>query len=115
MSLKFPSRIGSLEQHEELVKEILLTISKTQLARAWENKTGAAYRRKQLIYYGLKGSADILGILADGRFLAIECKTGKARQTKEQRNFQRMIETFNGVYIIARSVVDIKNFFQNKD
>ena len=50
------------------------------------------------------GSADISGIVKGGIRLEIECKTGLARQTKEQELFQHMIERLGGIYILARSV-----------
>ena len=59
--------------------------------------------------YGLKGSADILGILRDGRLLAIEIKSGQARQSKVQKNFEKMINDFGGVYIVARSPEEALN------
>lgn len=56
--------------------------------------------------YGLTGSADIIGILNDGRFLAIEIKSGNATQSKEQKNFEAMIKKFGGVYFVVRSAED---------
>lgn len=57
------------------------------------------------VSFGLKGSADILGILAPaGRFLAIEVKTGTGKQTPQQVRFEHMIRVMGGVYILARSV-----------
>lgn len=108
--------------HTELVNKILLRIGATEYCRVWKNQTGAAvgisiikmfqkshgYRvpanelMKYIIQFGLVGSADILGILCNGKMLAIEVKTGAGRQTSEQKNFQKMILSFKGVYILAR-------------
>ena len=60
----------------------------------------------RVISFGLPGSPDLIGILINGRFLAIEVKTGNARQSNVQKNFQKMIEKFGGTYILARSVRD---------
>jgi hypothetical protein len=46
------------------------------------------------------------GILDDGRRIEIEVKTQSGRQSEQQKRFQEMIEKFNGVYILARSVED---------
>ena len=75
----------------------------------WRNNTGS-YRTTEgrFIRYGHVGSADILGILPDGRFLAIECKTATGKQSKPQQVFQRMIETNGGIYIMARSASDLE-------
>jgi len=59
-----------------------------------------------LIHYGLKGSADISGIMRDGRRLEVEVKTGKAVQQDNQKRFEKMIKQMNGVYFVARSVAD---------
>ena len=60
-----------------------------------------------IVKYGMKGSADIIGIFqwnGVGLFLAIEVKTGTARQTVLQKNFMAMIRRLGGVYIVARNL-----------
>jgi hypothetical protein len=92
-----------------LVADILLAIGSRPDVRVWKNATGVAKIDDRVIKFGLKGSADILGILApSGRFLAIECKVGRDTQSPYQKNFQLMIETMGGLYILARSVSDVK-------
>ncbi len=104
---KSETQSGSIEEHEALVAEIILAVAATKLARLWPQKTGAAYRGERLIHYGLVGSADISGILLDGKRLEIEVKTGGAKQTKDQKAFQKMILEFKGIYILARSIGDV--------
>ncbi len=57
---------------------------------------------------GLKGMSDLFGIIKDengvGRFIAIEIKTGKAVQTKEQKNYMKMVRNMGGIYIVGRDV-----------
>ncbi len=53
------------------------------------------------MHFGLVGSADLLGITSDGRFLAIEVKTGRAKQTPAQKAFQAMISRFGGRYRVV--------------
>lgn len=49
-----------------------------------------------------------MGIIAPhGRLLAIEIKTGQARQSAEQKSFQIMVEKKGGLYIVARSLQDV--------
>lgn len=57
--------------------------------------------------YRMKGVADILGCLPDGRFLAIEVKTPKGRLTPEQRLFLGQIQASGGVSFVARSIDDV--------
>lgn len=56
---------------------------------------------------GIPGCADLSGILSDGRRLEIEVKSTRGRQSKQQLAFQRMIQRFQGVYILARSIDDV--------
>ena len=69
---------------------------------AKDPKTGRVVRA------GVRGQADISGIRAGGQRIEIEVKTPNGRQSKEQRAWQRMIERFDGIYILARSVQDVR-------
>lgn len=90
--------------HDLLVKQIVLAVSATKLARVWEQPTGAAYRSGKLIHYGLVGCADISGVLIGGRRIEIEVKTGAAVQSPGQIAFQKMILEFGAIYILARDI-----------
>jgi hypothetical protein len=98
----------------EIVKAILEWLAIWNIF-AWRNNTGAVATPaspnspSRFVRYGLKGSADIIGILNDGRFLAIECKTAKGRPTVEQRSFLDEIEYRGGVAILARSIEDVEH------
>lgn len=97
------------QEHDQLVIKIILALAETELCKCWQQPTGAAYRKGQLIRYGLKGSADISGIVRGGRRLEIEVKTGQAKQHGAQPAFERMITEFGGIYFVARSVEDALN------
>ncbi len=108
--------------HTELVNATILKLGATEYCRCWKNHVGTAVRvswvkklqtihgyqipadqlMKGLLYYGQLGSADITGILSNGLSLWIECKTGTGSQTKVQRNFEKMIQKFRGVYMVVR-------------
>lgn len=89
-----------------IVKAILAALGRDPRIRIWRNNTGAFKDvTGRLVRYGLPGSADITGILRrGGRRLEIEVKTATGRQSPQQQAFQRMVETYGGVYILARSV-----------
>ena len=57
------------------------------------------------------------GIIKDengvGRFIAIEIKTGKAVQTKEQKNYMKMVRNMGGIYIVGRDVDQVINDIKN--
>lgn len=71
----------------------------------WNHPTGFDELRR--IRYGLVGSADLIGCW-NGRFLAIEIKAPNGRQRDEQRAFQAAVERLGGLYVLARSVDDVK-------
>jgi len=76
--------------------------------RLWRANVGVARMGHRWVRFGIRGQADLTGIVPDGRRLEIEVKTSTGRQTAEQRSFQNMIERFHGIYILARSVDDVR-------
>ena len=53
------------------------------------------------------GIADLFAI-RNGRGVWIEVKTATGRQSDKQKEFQKNIEHHGGIYIIARSIDDLK-------
>jgi len=60
------------------------------------------------VSFGVPGQADLTGILGDGRRLEVEVKASSGRQTTEQQNYERMIVSKGGIYVLARSVDDVR-------
>ena len=77
--------------------------------RIWRQNTGAARIGRRLVRFGVPGQADLTGILPGGRRVEIETKSPTGRQTPDQRAFQTMIERFGGLYVLARSVEDVRH------
>ncbi len=50
----------------------------------------------EIIPLGKVGSSDIIGILPDGKFLAIECKSDKGRLSEAQKIFLKKIDDMGG-------------------
>jgi hypothetical protein len=76
----------------------------TPVSRVWANNTGAGKaidNPDRIIRFGLKGSSDIIGIYK-GLFLGIEVKTGNAKQSSFQKNFEKMICAQGGIYVLIR-------------
>lgn len=75
----------------------------------WRNNSGA-YKTPSghYIRYGEPGSADIIGVNPHGRFIAIECKSGKNTQQDSQKAWQERVEGCNGLYVVAYSVDDLE-------
>lgn len=57
---------------------------------------------------GKVGCPDITLCMA-GRFIGLEVKTEKGRQTDSQKDAQKRIEKAGGIYYIVRSVRDVEN------
>jgi hypothetical protein len=64
--------------------------------------------KRRFVRFAFKGCSDLLGQLASGHFLAIECKTRIGRLTPEQRAFLDRVTSAGGLGIVARSVDDVK-------
>lgn len=91
----------------QIVTDILAYLKAIRIY-AWRQNTGAVKANGRMVQYGKIGSSDILGILPDGRFLAIECKYGKAEPTEAQRFFIEVINSQGGIAFVARSVDDVE-------
>lgn len=80
----------------------------------WRNNTGS-YKTDagHYVAYGLKGSADIIGMTSTGRFLAIEVKSSTGTLNPDQRLFRDAVMKNGGLYIVARSV-DVLQEYKNQ-
>ena len=75
----------------------------------WRNNTGALKIGRRFIRFGFPGSSDILGILPDGRFLAIECKREKGgRLSEAQKDFISRINDNGGVAMCVHSLEELQ-------
>jgi hypothetical protein len=84
----------------------------------WQNKSMGTFNpyRKHFLKVGyshgrIKGVPDILGVLPDGRLLAIEIKTGTGRLNPEQRDFIKKAEFRGAIAFMARSLEDVVKTF----
>lgn len=71
-------------------------------------------RTEQPFHYGLKGSADIMGIVIGGKIIGLEIKTGNASQSQEQKNFEAMLKKFGGIYHVVRSKEEALMFIKEE-
>jgi hypothetical protein len=70
----------------------------------WRNSIGAIrVRPGQVIRFGMVGSSDIEGVLLDGRFLAVECKSPGGRLSPEQSAFLDKVRGLGGLALVVRS------------
>lgn len=68
---------------------------------AFKTNSGGFYR------FGTPGSPDIIAVI-HGRFIGIECKAPKGKQSENQKMFQQTLEEAGGFYILAYSIDDVE-------
>ncbi len=92
------------KKEAEVLKECLFLLKKKgifcwrQNTGAFETKNGGFFRSS------IAGVSDILGILPDGRFLAVECKRESGGVVSEkQRQFIANIKACGGVAVVVHS------------
>lgn len=56
--------------------------------------------------FGKVGSADIIGLSPQGRFIAVECKD-KSKATEKQIEFLEEVRKRGGIAILAHSIDDV--------
>jgi len=85
---------------------------------AWKNQSVGIYNPTRKVFmrktnvHHIKGVSDILGILKDGRMLAIECKSKYGKPSPEQTLFIQKIRDNGGVAFIARSLDEVVEAFK---
>ncbi|MDR0475505.1 MAG: VRR-NUC domain-containing protein [Treponema sp.] len=93
---------------EGRVKQSILRYLKRRGFYAWNNPSGAVrIAQDRWVSFGKKGSADILGCLPGGKFLAVETKAPAGRLSLEQREFLEKIRSLGGVAIVVRSAWEL--------
>lgn len=76
----------------------------------WRNNSGG-YKPEgtsRFIKFGLKGSADIVGMTPSGRFLAVECKAPGNKLKPHQEEFGDKVRRHNGLFFVATSIDDLE-------
>ena len=86
---------------------ILIYVTSLPYTFAFRMNTGKARMGGRFVTFGIPGQPDIFAII-QGRFVGIEVKTVVGRQSKDQKNWQRNCERAGGLYILARSVEDVR-------
>jgi hypothetical protein len=82
---------------EGRIKAACLSYLERRHIRAWNNPTGAVRIADRWVHLGKKGSADIIGLLPEGRFLAVEVKPRTAGCPRNRNSFLPMSEARAGL------------------
>ena len=86
-----------------------LTWLKEHRIQAWRMNVGAGVLGGTFAKFGIVGSADITGILPDGRRLEIEAKKGKGGWlSEEQLKYKKNIQENRGVYLIVHGLAELE-------
>lgn len=93
----------------DIQRTILAHYAKHPRVTLWRNNTGVAKTGGRFVRFGKVGSGDLTGLMDDGTRIEVEIKTpdGKHPQSAAQKEFQRTIEHFGGIYILATSLEDV--------
>lgn len=92
----------------ELTKTIIFDMYWVREGLAYRINNGAIYDTKRQVYrkgVQRKGVPDIIGII-NGRFIGIEVKIGRDRQSADQKEVEKEINEAGGVYFIAKNYDD---------
>jgi hypothetical protein len=97
---------------ETEIQRAILDYLKLQGIFAWRvnNVPVSMMRGGQRVFRsfgGVKGVADIIGILPGGRLLAIEVKSEKGKPSPDQLAFGKAINGAGGLWFVARSIEDV--------
>jgi hypothetical protein len=109
--------MAKLIPEKQIENEILNWLS-SQGIFAWKNQSVGIYNpvRKSFMRrtnpHHIKGVSDILGILKDGRLLAIEVKAKYGKPSPEQILFIEKIKKNGGIAFIARSIQEVSEAFK---
>lgn len=90
----------------EIAPRVLKRLGSRPDTRMWRQNTGVARTMdgKRVIRFGIVGGGDYSGILRPfGTRVEIETKSAIGEQSEQQERFQTMIESFGGIYVLAKN------------
>lgn len=83
---------------------------------AWRNNSGALKDNTgRIVHFGKPGSADILGLTKDGKFLAVECKVPGGKTSALQKTFLTDVQKHGGIAMVVHSVDELIHNFDLMD
>ncbi len=102
-------RMKFTEPLEKDIQSSILEYLRAKRVYCWKENSAGIWRGdgKGYIPSQLKGKADILGLLASGRFLAIEVKRKSGVLSNDQVEFIRNINLNGGLAFVATSIDDV--------
>lgn len=100
-------RINDHKEAAALVEVLKALRAHPAVSWAERQNTGSARIGGRFVRFGWPGCSDVLGMLRDGRFLAVECKSPTGTLRPEQTLFLARINGAGGVGFLARNCRDV--------
>jgi len=103
----------TFRRESPLLREATLWLSARGFT--WRNNTGVAHNPEtgQHVRFGIKGGADLFDVVPPfGRFLGVETKARRGRQSDDQETFERAVRTAGGVYVLAKTLEDVERGYE---
>ena len=108
--LKKPRKKTPKNDLEAAVKREGLALLHKMGMPCWRQNAGEVHIGSYYIQLAPSGAADLTGILPDGRRLECEAKRRYGGiQSDDQKEFQQMIESRGGVYILFHSSTELSD------
>ena len=96
---------------QRAIMDYLETLKRAGKLTYWRSGNYCAPNRR---FNGYRGMSDLSVLLHPwGVFCGIECKTGKNRQSKDQRAFESDITNQGAIYILAYELDDVIGAFKD--
>lgn len=77
----------------------------------WRQNSGAMKTKHGFYKFSsINGIPDIIAVV-NGKFIGIEVKDIKGKQSQSQKDFQKKLEEAGGTYILAKDVDTVIQFF----
>jgi hypothetical protein len=87
----------------EILNAVLVALSALPGCMVWRENSGVGRTQSgAYLRAGVAGIADIMGVY-HGRAIAIECKTERGKQSRQQMRFQVAFSQAGGLYAVVRS------------
>jgi len=103
----------TLARSEKSIENEILNWLEWKKIYVWKTKTVGTFNHKRMTFQVASrlyrtGVADIIGILPNGRLLAIEVKSKKGAVQDNQRMFLKEVTDRGALAFVARSVDDVE-------
>ncbi len=69
---------------------------------------------RRFVRFGEKGMADVLAFTPHNTVMWIECKATNGKQSDNQKEFAKEVESFGHIYILAHSVDEVADLYEGR-